>query len=140
MVQGDGRIFLLDFALATFREKAPSEEVWNEWVDSDQEVELIKIYLDEQELRDRTPPEPYEDTFEGFRSYNRLIEAAREHWRMKYYESIPPKIDVIIKEDEHGQKHFYYKLRWRLKHEAAAARRYALNSYIPNEVLTRRSS
>jgi serine/threonine protein kinase len=132
MVQDDGRVFLLDFALATLRERASSEEIWNEWVNSDREVDLIKYYLDEHELRDRTPPEPYEDTFEGFRSYNRLIENAREHWRMKYYESIPQKFDVDIREFDNGQNYFYYKLRWRLKHESAVARRRALNSYIPN--------
>ena len=116
MVRNDGCVFLLDFALAMFR-KDRSEDEWNKFVTLEEELFLIKFYLDEKKLRDRTPPEPYSDGRQGYTSYNLFVYRARESWRNRYYDRVYGGV-YQYKTDEHGKKYRYDGPFWRLKPEA----------------------
>ena len=69
MTTPDGRLFLIDFGLAVIHQDE-SEDVWNERVILEGEISLIKLLLHRQELRDRTPPEPYPNFRASYETFN----------------------------------------------------------------------
>ena len=128
MVRHDGRVFLLDFALAIFRGDA-SEEDWSERAASEEETYLIKNFLHEKRLRDLTPPEPYWSVRTGFRTYNRFIRVARESWRTRYYYPVHNNRQFEVKVDERGKEFYFDYSQWRVNQEAAVTRKKALDQF-----------
>ena len=123
----DGRVVVIDFALATFRKKNESDRDWPEHVDSEREVGYIKDCLDDKGLRDRTPIEPYSLGNEGFMYYNSIIDASKESWKRKYFEQVSDVPEFSIRTDEEGNDILYCPLNWGIKEDAAKARRDYLN-------------
>ena len=110
----DDRVFVIDFALAILREENETNEEWNEQVDVDQEVGLIKLFLDQRQLRDRTPLEPCSDEENGFTSFNGFVRGGREGWQRKYYEQISDSEQVEYRICQHGDEYRYEHSNWRL--------------------------
>jgi tRNA A-37 threonylcarbamoyl transferase component Bud32 len=122
-----GRIYIIDFALSRFRGDVSDGE-WEHRVVQLQELSSLKKFLDEKELRDQTPPEPYSDYVGNYSRYNRFVEAAREAWRVKYYEPvIGGEFDSLRREDEHGRLHVVWLPQWLPNHRALAERKINLN-------------
>jgi tRNA A-37 threonylcarbamoyl transferase component Bud32 len=125
VVRQDGRVFLVDFALAIFRGEEVDED-WRERVASESETTFIKIFLDRKSLLDRTPPEPYTCSIHEYAMFNGLVDDARESWRERYYEEASYG---SYYDDENGRVCVRCTPRWRLKREAAAQRIIELVSY-----------
>jgi serine/threonine protein kinase len=123
MVHNDGRVYLLDFGFASFRGQDVCDEEWERGAAEQGHVLSLKMLLDEKELRDQTPPEPYYlDHMGGYRRYNRFIEKAREIWRLKYYEPVVRECSWLSREDENGKEGVVWLPRWVPKHEALVNR------------------
>jgi hypothetical protein len=103
----DGRVFLLDFALSTLREKHESGLEWAERVRLENEVFGIKEFLHLKGFRDRTPQEPFAVPWsqKGYAYYNSLVEQSPEAWRKKYYEKIADEPMFEIRSDTNGEFH-----------------------------------
>lgn len=117
----DGRVFLLDFALATLRGKDEDDQEWMEHVKRENEVFAIKEFLQRKELRDRTPPEPFTWARKGYAYYNSIIQKSPDAWRMKYYERISDEPRFETRSDADGEFDYIFP-NWRVKKEAAAVR------------------
>ena len=122
IVRNDGRVFLLDFALAMIREKQ-SDDDWNEQINSEGEMRLIKMLLDKKALRDRTPPEPYWNTREGYGAFNAFLLKARKCWRRKYYDEVMGGTASEYRLDGNGNRYLHKRAEWQLKSGAAERRR-----------------
>jgi hypothetical protein len=82
-------------------------------------------------LRDGTPPEPFVFGRKGYGYYNSLVENAPKGWKMKYYEKISDEPTFETRSDADGE--FKYILpNWRLKEDAATARKYYLDNICPS--------
>ena len=117
----DGRVFLMDFALATLRQKDEDDQEWAERIRRENEVFAMKEFLQRKELRDRTPPEPFTWARKGYAYYNSVIQKSPEAWRMKYYERISDEPKFETRWDADGEFDYIFP-NWRVKEEAAAAR------------------
>jgi tRNA A-37 threonylcarbamoyl transferase component Bud32 len=117
----DGRVFLLDFALATLRGKDEDDQEWIEHVRRENEVFAIKQFLQQKELRDLTPPEPFTWARKGYAYYNSLIQKSPDAWRMKYYERISDEPRFETRSDADGEFDYIFP-NWRIKKETTAAR------------------
>ena len=89
---------------------------------------LIKIFLDEKGLRDKTPPEPYVSNGCGYRFFNREIEKFRECWIDKYYEPVDDPDDFDYRVDDNGEEYRFYLPNWKLKQDVANKRKSYLES------------
>jgi serine/threonine protein kinase len=125
----DGKVFLLDFALSTFRRDDEMNDEWKEHVRSENEVPTIKDFLQRRQLRDRTPIEPFTFGHKGYAYYNSMIMTSPKGWRDKYFEEIEEFPDVDIQVDENGTTWLYESPNWRVKQGPAAERRQRLYSY-----------
>ena len=128
MVTRNGQLFLIDFGLAVVHQDE-SEDVWNERVISEAEVSSIKLLLHQQQLRDRTPPEPYPNFRASYETFNRVIEYEREDWRRKYYDRVFDCGRSEVRVDEKGKKYLHQPPQWRLKRDAVEARQKYLDQY-----------
>ena len=117
----DGRVFLVDFALATLRGKDDSDQEWTGRIRRESEVFAVKEFLQRKELRDRTPQEPFTWARKGYAYFNSVIQKSPEAWRMKYYERISDEPKFEIRSDANGEFDYIFP-NWRVKEDAAAAR------------------
>ena len=130
MARPDGRVCLIDFALARFRGDGFHDQDWEDLAMRQQETEPIKRLLDNRELRDRTPPLPYFGHMSNYRNYNSEIEGARESWRSKYYERISDDvIDCVFHGDERGDERLFWLPIWLPKYERFLERQVYLNKF-----------
>ena len=128
IVRNDGRVFVFDFGLAMLREEGVSDEKWKEAVTAMQEESIVKILLDETELRDKTPREPFATPSHGYHTFNRQVESSRTSWVHKYYESINESHGFEYRINDNGAKYMYCLPTWRVKQDAATERRNYLES------------
>ena len=128
IVRGDGRVFVFDFAFASFRENGVSDQQWKEKVASMEEELLTKIFLDEKGLRDKTPPDPYFTNGCGYRLFNREIEKSRESWVSKYYELVDDPDDFEYRVSDDGEEYIFELSNWNLKQDAVNKRKTYLES------------
>jgi hypothetical protein len=106
-----------------------SEDVWNERVILEAEVSSIKLLLHQQELPDRTPPEPYPNFRASYETFNRMISKEREDWRRKYYDVVFNCGRSEVRIDETGMKYLYQPSLWRLRCDAVEAQKKYLDQY-----------
>ena len=128
IISQDGHVFIIDFAMAILRQENESDEDWDEQVHCEQESLILKTFLDQQCLRDRTPLEPYAEGDDGFTSFNRFVRKGRVNWRKKYYHQISDFEQVEYREDEDGNESRYEFSNWELIADAAAERRLNLQN------------
>jgi serine/threonine protein kinase len=128
IVRGDGRLFVFDFGFAKFREKDVTDDEWKEKVAGMEEELLIKTFLDEKGLRDKTPPEPYIANRYGYRLFNREIEKSRDCWVNTYYESVDDPDDFEFREDDNGKEYVFDLPNWKLKQDAVNKRKTYMES------------
>jgi serine/threonine protein kinase len=117
----DGRVFLMDFALAVLRGKQESDQKWTERVRRENEVVVMKEFLHRESLRDRTPKEAFTWGRKGYAYYNSLVEQSSETWRKRYYQKISDEPKFETRSDADGEFH-YILPNWRVKEEATATR------------------
>ena len=117
----DGRVFLLDFALATLRTKESDTE-WIECAETEHEPSAMKELLQRKALRDITPPEPFVLGRKGYGYYNSVIQNSGESWRTRYFEKISPEPIFEMRSDSQGEFKYTF-LNWRIKQEASTARK-----------------
>ena len=128
IIREDGRVFVFDFAFASIRESGVSDEEWNAKVTRMEEELLLKIFLDEKGLRDKTPPEPYVTNGSGYRFFNREVEKSRESWIDNYYEPVDDPDDFDYRVDDNGEEYRFYLPNWKLKQDMASERKSYLES------------
>jgi len=127
MVSDSGRIYLIDFAFATFRPPHVTDTVWDQQVSEQQESMEAKDLLYNKGLRDRTPPEPYSDRNGNYWRYNDFVEEEKEEWRVKYYEPSDFDEALIRHKDPSGKKCVSWLPKWLPKYKVLVERKIYLN-------------
>jgi serine/threonine protein kinase len=127
MVCNNGRVYLLDFGFASFRGQGVSDQDWERRVVQLGGVLKMKIYLDEKELRDQTPPEPYSTHVGDYFPYNHFIQMKREAWKLKYYEHGTYENCCLSRLDKDGIQRRVWLPLWVPKYEALTNRKIELD-------------
>jgi len=125
MINNSGRVYLIDFAFASFRVHV-TDEMWNKQISYEQESYQFKLLLHKKGLRDRTPVQPYSDYQGSYWYYNRLLEKEREDWRLKYYKPSDFEHSVLRGEFD-GKRCTILLPKWLPDYKAIAERKTYLN-------------
>ena len=88
------RIAIIDFGEAILRKEGVSDDEWNEQVRAEDEVEALRILLNDEHIRDRTP---YDSRYTGTessirrsrRSLKMKIGRQSEEWKRRWYNRVP---------------------------------------------------
>jgi serine/threonine protein kinase len=126
MINISGRVYLIDFAFASFRPAHVVDRMWDQRVSEQQESYQLKLLLHKKGLRDRTPVQPYSDYQGSYWFYNRLLEKEREDWRLKYYQPSDFEHSVLRGEFD-GKRCTILLPKWLPDYKAIAERKTYLN-------------